>query len=215
MSRKLIAILRGVTPGEVEAISAALIDAGITIVEVPLNSPQPLESIRRLNVAFGDKALIGAGTVLAPEEVDAVARADGRLIVSPNYDPAVIARTLESGMVSMPGVFTATECFAAIRAGARSIKLFPASLAGPDGLKALKAVLPSDVEVIAVGGASAASFAEWMKAGAGGFGIGTALYRPGDTVAAVSAKAREIVAAYDAAAEGVAAPSPFSRKDLP
>ena len=199
MRRRLVAILRGVKPAEVEAIGAALIDAGITIIEVPLNSPEPFASVERLAMRCGDDALVGAGTVLRAEDVAAVADAGGRLIVSPNCDPDVIATTLRLGMVSMPGVFSPTECLAAIRAGARSIKLFPASVAGPDGLKAIRAVLPADIEVYAVGGASAANFALWAEAGAAGFGIGTSLYRPGDAARTVAARARDIVAAYDAA----------------
>lgn len=202
MTRKLVAILRGIKPSEVEEIGAVLINAGITMIEVPLNSPEPFDSIAKLTKAFGNDALIGAGTVLTPEDVDRVAEAGGRLIVSPNCDPEVIARTCSLSMVSMPGVFTPTECFAAIKAGAKAIKLFPASLAGPVGLKALKAVLPEATEVYAVGGASASNFGEWIKAGAAGFGIGTALYKPGDTVEAVGEKANQIVAAYDAALAG-------------
>lgn len=198
--RKLVAILRGIRPGEAVDVGAALIEAGFSMIEVPLNSPEPLDSIARLAGAFGDRALIGAGTVLTPEQVDHVRGAGGRLVVSPNCEPQVIARTLEHGMVSMPGVFTPTECFAAIRAGAKALKLFPASLAGPDGLKAIKAVLPPDVEVFAVGGASADNFGDWLAAGAAGFGIGSALYRPGDDAATVGERARAIVAAFDGAA---------------
>ncbi|WP_165784429.1 2-dehydro-3-deoxy-6-phosphogalactonate aldolase [Zhengella mangrovi] len=197
--RKLVAILRGIRPDEALGIGEALVEAGFSMIEVPLNSPEPLDSIRQMAGAFGDAALIGAGTVLTPGDVDAVGQAGGRLVVSPNCDPAVIARTLERGMVSMPGVFTPSECFAAIRAGARAIKLFPASLAGTAGLKAIKAVLPADVEVYAVGGASADNFGDWFDAGAAGFGIGTALYKPGDTVDTVAASARAMVAAYDRA----------------
>ncbi|MAW88791.1 MAG: 2-dehydro-3-deoxy-6-phosphogalactonate aldolase [Phyllobacteriaceae bacterium] len=200
MMRKLVAILRGIRPGEAVDVGAALIEAGFSMIEVPLNSPEPLDSIARLAGAFGDRALIGAGTVLTPEQVDHVRGAGGRLVVSPNCEPQVIARTLEHGMVSMPGVFTPTECFAAIRAGAKALKLFPASLAGPDGLKAIKAVLPPDVEVFAVGGASADNFGDWLAAGAAGFGIGSALYRPGDDAATVGERARAIVAAFDGAA---------------
>ena len=203
MNRKLVAILRGVKPDEVEAIAAALLDAGITMIEVPLNSPEPLQSIERLAATFGDKALIGAGTVLTPDDVDAVAKAGGRLVVSPNCSAEIIARTLEHGMTSMPGTFTPTECFAAIKAGARTIKLFPAFLAGPEGLKAMKAVLPADVDVYAVGGASASNFRDWIKAGAAGFGIGSALYKPGDNAEAVAARAGEIVSAYDTACAGI------------
>ncbi len=202
MNRKLVAILRGITPGEVEAVGAALVDAGITTIEVPLNSPEPLLSIEILAGRFGGTALVGAGTVLSAAQVDEVASVDGKLIVSPNCDASVIAQTLKRGMVSMPGVFTPTECFAAIAAGARTVKLFPASLAGPDGLKALKAVLPGDVDVLAVGGASASNFGDWIGAGAAGFGIGTALYKPGDSAETVAAKARGIVEAYDAATAG-------------
>jgi len=143
MKRKIVAILRGVKPAEVTEIAAALIEAGVSTIEVPLNSPQPFESIALLARAFGEEALIGAGTVITPEEADQVAAAGGRLVVSPNCDAAVIARTLELGMRSMPGVYTATECFTAIKAGAGVLKLFPANLAGPEGLKALKAVSPS------------------------------------------------------------------------
>jgi len=200
MTRKLVAILRGITPDEALHIGSVLLDAGITMIEVPLNSPEPFDSIGRLAKAYGNDALIGAGTVIDPADVERVRDAGGRLVVSPNCDRDVIARTVALSMVSMPGVFTPTECFAAIGAGAKAIKLFPASLAGPDGLKALKAVLPEAVDVYAVGGASASNFSDWLKAGAAGFGIGTALYKPGDTPDAVAAKAREIVAAYDEAA---------------
>ena len=197
--RKLVAILRGVRPEQATGIGAALVEAGIAMIEVPLNSPGPLNSIARLADAFGDRALIGAGTVLTREQVDHVREAGGRLVVSPNCEAPVIARTLEHGMVSMPGAFTPTECFAAIHAGAKAIKLFPASLAGPAGLKAIKAVLPPDIEVFAVGGASADNFGDWLAAGAAGFGLGTALYSPGDDAATVGERARAIVAAYDGA----------------
>lgn len=199
MSRPIVAILRGLTPPEALAIGGALIDAGIDRIEVPLNSPDPLDSIGALAAQFGDRALIGAGTVLTVGDVDAVAGVGGRLIVSPNADPAVIAHALSLDLVSMPGVFTATECFAAIKAGARALKLFPASIAGPGGLAALRAVIPADVAIYAVGGASADNFGDWIKAGAGGFGIGSALYKPGDGAATVGARARAMVAAYDAA----------------
>ncbi len=152
MSRPLIAILRGVTPDAVGGIGAALIDAGIDRIEVPLNSPEPLESIRILAGRFGDRAEIGAGTVLTVAEVAAVAAAGGRMIVSPNADPDVIRATRAAGLASYPGVFTATEAFAALKAGASALKLFPASLMGTDGFRALAAVLPRDVPVYAVGG---------------------------------------------------------------
>jgi 2-dehydro-3-deoxyphosphogalactonate aldolase len=200
MRRPLIAILRGLEPAGAVAIGQALIDAGITRIEVPLNSPEPLESIRRLADAFGAVAQIGAGTVLTTEEVAAVADAGGCLIVSPNTDPAVIAATKRRGLVSAPGAFTATECFAALKAGADALKIFPASHLRPDGLVALRAVLPPGTEVYAVGGVGARDFAAWRAAGASGFGIGGALYRPGDTAAEVAARAGAIVSAFDDAA---------------
>lgn len=199
MTRKLVAILRGIRPGEAEAIGAALVEAGITMIEVPLNSPEPLASIGILARSLGGKAIVGAGTVLSAQQVNEVANVGGRLIVSPNCQPAVIARTFSLGLVSMPGVFTPTECFTAIGSGARSIKLFPAEIAGPAGLKALKAVLPDNVDIYAVGGVSTTNCLEWARAGAAGLGIGGALYKPGDSATTVAARAREMVAAYDAA----------------
>lgn len=198
MSRGIIAILRGVTPGVVEGIGAALIDAGIDRIEVPLNSPDPIDSIARLARAFGNVAQIGAGTVLTVEDVAAVAAVGGRMIVSPNTDSAVIRATRAAGLDSFPGVFTPSECFAALAAGATGLKVFPASMMGTEGLKAIRAVLPPGTDVYAVGGVGAANFADWRQAGAAGFGIGSALYKPGDDAAAVAAKARAIVAAWDA-----------------
>lgn len=198
MSRNIIAILRGIRPEEAKAIGAVLIDAGIDRIEVPLNSPDPLESIATLAKHFGADALIGAGTVLSPDEVGTVARAGGRLIVSPDMNPEVITASKAMGMQSFPGVMTPTDCFAALRAGADGLKLFPGSLIGPDGLAPLRAVLPRDTEVFAVGGAAPDNFARWFAAGATGFGIGSAVYRPGDNAADVAAKARDIVIAYDA-----------------
>lgn len=200
MSRPIIAILRGVRPPEAEAIGDALIRAGIARIEVPLNSPDPLASIGALSRAFGDVAQIGAGTVLTAEDVARVADAGGRLIVAPNFDPEVGAAALKRGFDWCPGVFTATECFAALKAGATALKLFPAFQAGPSGLKALRDVLPPGAAVYAVGGVGAADFAVWRAAGATGFGIGGALYRPGEDAADVFAKARELVAAWDATA---------------
>ncbi|MBZ0161194.1 MAG: 2-dehydro-3-deoxy-6-phosphogalactonate aldolase [Notoacmeibacter sp.] len=198
MKRNIVAILRGITPREAAAAGRALADAGITMIEVPLNSPEPFDSIRILVDLLGDEALVGAGTVLDAGGVEKVATAGGRLIVAPNTDSAVISAALALGMECMPGVFTATECFAAIKAGARQLKLFPASVAGPGGLKALKAVLPSDAGLWPVGGAGKENFADWWAAGAAGFGIGTALYKPGDSAGEIARRARETVAAYDA-----------------
>lgn len=199
MSRPIIAILRGITPAEARAATGALIDAGIDRIEVPLNSPSPLESIRAMVASFGDQALIGAGTVLEPHQVDAVAESGAKLIVSPDCNPAVIARTLGKNMQSWPGIMTPTEAFTALRAGATGLKLFPGDLIGPHGLKAFKAVLPADKPVFAVGGAHAGNLQDWLRAGADGFGIGSALYTPGLSVADIASRAKTLVAAYDAA----------------
>lgn len=195
----IIAILRGVRPDEVVAIGRALVDAGVRIIEVPLNSPQPLASIERLAGSVGEDVLIGAGTVLSAGAVDAVADAGGQLIVSPNTDAAVIARALQRGLEPLPGAMTPTEAFAAFSAGARHIKLFPGSSSGPAHLRALREVLPVECSVWAVGGASATNLSQWITAGAVGIGIGSSLYQPGVGVDAVHARAIELVTAWRAA----------------
>lgn len=200
MSRPLIAILRGLTPQDAPAIAQALIQAGITRLEVPLNSPDPLDSIALLSRDFSDAAQIGAGTVLTPGQVAQVARAGARMVLSPNCDAAVIRATVAAGMASYPGVMTPTEAFTALAAGATGLKLFPGELIGPVGLRAMRAVLPAGTDCWAVGGVSADNMAAWRKAGAAGFGIGSSLYAPGDGAGTVAAKAAAIVAAWDAGA---------------
>ncbi|MEM9011289.1 MAG: 2-dehydro-3-deoxy-6-phosphogalactonate aldolase [Pseudomonadota bacterium] len=204
MRPELIAILRGLTPDEAVEIAGALIAAGIRTIEVPLNSPEPFDSIARIAAAFGTEAEIGAGTVLTTAEVGQVAEAGGRLIVSPNTDATVIAETKARGLRSVPGVLTPSDCFAALAAGADALKIFPAQMLGPYGLRALKAVLPAEVPVYAVGGVDAEHFADWTAAGAAGFGIGSALYKPGRSAAETGAKAAALVEAVAAltAAQG-------------
>jgi 2-dehydro-3-deoxyphosphogalactonate aldolase len=199
MTHRLIAILRGITPPEAVAIARALVAAGINRIEVPLNSPEPLASIAAMRAALGAEAEVGAGTVLTPEDVRAVAAAGATFVVSPNCEPRVIARTKALGLGSFPGVFTPSECFAALAAGADALKIFPAAMMGTDGLAAIRAVLPPEAEVYAVGGVGPADFAAWRAAGANGFGLGTALYRPGWDAARVAEAARAAVAACDAA----------------
>ena len=199
MSRNIIAILRGVLQQDAVAICEEILAAGIDRIEVPLNSPEPFESIARIVDAMGDRALIGAGTVLSVADVDRVNAAGGRLIVSPDCNPEVIAHSKALGLQSYPGVMTPTECFAALRAGADGLKFFPGDMIGPAGLKAVRAVLPKGTEAYAVGGANPDNFKDWVAAGATGFGIGSAIFKPGDTPAEVRAKADAIVAAYDEA----------------
>ena len=189
----LIAILRGVRPDEVVGIAEDLIAAGILIIEVPLNSPEPLESIRRLAAACAGKALVGAGTVMRGDEVDAIRVAGGELIVTPHANAPVVKRAKELGLLAVPGFFSPTEAFAMIDAGADGLKLFPAEAASPKVLGALRAVLPRTIPVLPVGGIDAAAIPAWLKAGANGFGIGSALYKPGLDRAAVAAKARVLV----------------------
>lgn len=192
----IVAILRGVRPDEVVAIAGALVEAGIRAIEVPLNSPDPLESIRRLCDAYGDIALCGAGTVLNPQAVEDVAAVGGKLIVTPNTDPEVIARAVALGLTAMPGFATPSEAFAAVKAGARALKLYPASSFGPSHIKAVKDVLPKHILVYAVGGVGAANLEPWLTAGVAGIGVGGELYRPGHTAEEVGQKAAALVAAW-------------------
>lgn len=191
----LIAIIRGVTPEECEAVGEALFEGGIRIIEVPLNSPDPLASIERLSSKLGDKALIGAGTVLQADQVLDVARAGGRLIVSPAVNTDVIRTSVAAGLYSCPGYFTPSEAFCALDAGAHALKLFPAEGASPAVLKAHRAVLPKTVRLIVVGGIGPATMGPWLAAGADGFGLGSALYKPGQSPEETLAGARAFVAA--------------------
>jgi 2-dehydro-3-deoxyphosphogalactonate aldolase len=195
----VIAILRGVQPDEVIAIATALFDAGVRSIEVPLNSPSPLESISRLSKAFGDKCAIGAGTVLTPADVEAVKQSGGKLIVTPNTDPAVIERAVALHLDVVPGFATPSEAFRALQAGARSLKLFPASTFGPGHIKALRDVLPKGIKLFAVGGVGASNLTPWLDAGIDGIGVGGELYRPGYTPDEVSKRAAALVTAWRSA----------------
>lgn len=196
--RNIIAILRGITPDDARDIAKVLLDSGISRIEIPLNSPQPFDSIERMMEVAKGHGCIGAGTVLTTEDVARLAEMGAGMVVSPDCNPDVIAATKKAGMLSYPGVFTATECFSAIRAGADGLKLFPAFLLGTKGLAALGAVLPSETPLFAVGGVGPEHFADWKEAGAAGFGMGTQLYKPGDSATDVARKARACVLAYDA-----------------
>ncbi|ABQ31788.1 MULTISPECIES: 2-dehydro-3-deoxy-6-phosphogalactonate aldolase [Acidiphilium] len=194
----LVAILRGISPDEAEAVGEALVGAGLRIIEVPLNSPDPFESIARLARRFGDRALIGAGTVMTAADIARLAGAGGRLMVTPHADPDLVREAKRHGLLALPGFFTPAEAFALIGAGADGLKLFPAEAASPAVLKALRAVLPPALPVLPVGGVSPETMAPWRAAGAMGFGIGSGLYRPGDDAAAVREKADAFISALKA-----------------
>ena len=196
--RHLIAILRGITPAETVDVCKALIAAGITMIEVPLNSPDALTSIALASNTLGEEAIIGAGTVLTKKHVWAVSDAGGTFIVSPDTNKQVIEETVRLQMLSYPGVFTPTDAFRAIKAGATGLKFFPAEVLGPKGIKAIKAVLPPELPIYAVGGANPDNFGEYFAAGCTGFGLGTYIYKPGMTAADVAGRAATAVAAYDA-----------------
>lgn len=199
--RHIIAILRGISNEEAVPVCTALVEAGITLIEVPLNSPNAIESISRAAKALSDRAEIGAGTVLTEENVRAVAAAGGTFIVSPDTNEAVIAETVKLGLKSYPGVFSPSDAFKAIRTGATGLKFFPAEVLGSKGIKAMKAVLPPDLPLYAVGGANPDNFDEFFAVGCSGFGLGTYIYKPGMSVAEVSERAATAVAAYDKGAK--------------
>lgn len=195
--RDLVAILRGLGPDEAEAVVEALIEEGFEAVEIPLNSPQPFHSIERVARRFGGQTLIGAGTVLTPDDCRRLAEAGGRLMVSPNTDPAVIEAACAQGLIALPGAFTPSEALLALRSGAAALKFFPASVLGPAGIAAIRAVLPPETSLCAVGGVSEANFADYAKVGIRAFGLGSSLYKPGDSAASVRERARRAIQAYD------------------
>lgn len=194
----LVAILRGVTPEDVVALGEVLVEEGLAAVEVPLNSPDPFTSVRRLAEAIGESCAVGAGTVLTVDDVERSRAAGARMVVAPNSDPAVIRAAVERGLRPYPGAATPTEAFAAVAAGARSLKLFPSDAVGIAGMKAWRAVLPADVELLPVGGVDETNLAAWAAAGAGGAGLGSCLYRPGDAAEAVRERARALRTAWTA-----------------
>jgi 2-dehydro-3-deoxyphosphogalactonate aldolase len=196
--RPLVAILRGLEPDRAADVARVLVRAGISMIEVPLNSPAPLDSIRAIIAAVGDQALVGAGTVLDVDAVAALAAMGARLVVSPNCDPAVIGAATARGMICLPGVMTPTEMFAAIAAGASGLKLFPAELLPPVAVKAVRAVLPPGLPLFMVGGINAGAMADYLSAGATGFGFGSTLFAPGKPLDAIAADAAALVAAWDA-----------------
>ena len=199
LRRPLVAILRGIRPEECRDIVTALLDAGFEAIEIPLNSPDPFRSIEEAVRIAPPECLIGAGTVLTSGDVDRLQETGGRLLVSPNVDPLVLSRGAEHGMVTMPGVFTATEALLALSSGASALKFFPASVLGPRGISAIAAVLPADTVIAAVGGVSDADFGDYAKAGIRAFGLGSSLYRPGMSASALTERARTTIRAYDAA----------------
>ncbi|MGG7516736.1 2-dehydro-3-deoxy-6-phosphogalactonate aldolase [Allorhizobium undicola] len=199
LKRELVAILRGITPQDIESVVTVLLEEGFEAIEVPLNSPDPFLSIEKARKLAPSSVLIGAGTVLDVADVERLHGVGGNLLVTPNTDPAVIGLAARLGMVSMPGAFTPTEALAAVKAGASAIKFFPASVLGPSGIAAIKAIMPPHIPLGAVGGVGEHNFGDYLKAGARAFGIGTSLYKPGDKADGVKAKANALVAAYDAA----------------
>ena len=202
MKRPLVAILRGIKPDEAQAVVGVLLESGFTAIEIPLNSPDPFRSIELVAKMAPADVLIGAGTVLSADAVEQLHDVGGRLVVTPNTDPDVIARARARGMVTMPGVFTATEALLAAKCGASSLKFFPASALGPLGITAIRAVLPADLTIAAVGGVSDKNFADYTRAGIFAFGLGTSLYKPGMTAAEVKERAKATIDAYDAAVKG-------------
>lgn len=199
LKRNLVAILRGIRPEEIEGVVEVLVEAGFEAIEVPLNSPEPFASIEKARRLAPASCLIGAGTVLEVAQVDRLKGVGGDLLVTPNVEPAVIRRAVEHGMVTMPGVFTATEALLAAKSGAAALKFFPASALGPQGIAAIRAILPPGLPIGAVGGVSDADFGTYLKVGVSCFGLGSILYKPGDSAVTVADKARRTVAAYDAA----------------
>lgn len=198
----VLAILRGITPDEAVPVGEALLRHGVRILEVPLNSPEPFDSIRLLADRFGAEAVVGAGTVLQPDDVGRVADAGGEIVVAPNFNPAVVAATKQAGLTSVPGVFTPTEALAALEAGADVLKIFPGDAIGPKVITAVRAVLPKDTCIVVTGGVNVANIADFLDAGADGVGIGSALYKPGRDVAEIEADAKRFVAAARRPREG-------------